>query len=199
MSVLLRKLGNIMFSHLWNNCPPARVGNLRMCVPPSSYLIPGVHLPLLPPGNSRLPELTQTNLVNIYLFHADSGYEVLRVTNETNPFGRAGSVAKQVNDSWFPDGGVSYNGSSISYPYYWVITRSDKSLDGTESPQATFSAVRKCCLCPRVPPANKPMPYRDNTRRLCDIVHSIVVVCCCCCCCFGFFGISCFCRWSIRL
>jgi hypothetical protein len=92
--------------------------------------------------NSRLPDLTQTNLVNIYLFHADSGYEILRVTNETNPFGRAGSIAQQVNDSWFPSGGVSYNGTPISYPYYWVITRSDKSLDGTEIPQATFTAVQ---------------------------------------------------------
>ncbi|KAI9465409.1 hypothetical protein BJY52DRAFT_1243810 [Lactarius psammicola] len=93
-------------------------------------------------GNSRLPDLTQTNRVNIYLFHADSGDEVLRVTGETNPFGRAGSIAKQVNDSWFPNGGVNFNGSAISYPFYWVITRADKTLDGTEIPQATFSAVQ---------------------------------------------------------
>jgi hypothetical protein len=201
MPVFLLKFGNIMFSYLWYNRPPARVGNLRMYVPPPFYLLPGVHLPLLPLGNSRLPELTQTNLVNIYLFHADSGYEVLRVTNEINPFGRAGSIAKQVNDSWFPNGGVSYSGSSISYPYYWVITRSDKTLDGTESPQATFSAVRKCCLCPCVPPVNRPTPCRDNTRRLCDIVHCIFVICCRCRC-FGFFGIGFFClsrRCSIRL
>jgi hypothetical protein len=87
--------------------------------------------------------LTQTNLVNIYLFHADSGNEVLRVMNETNPFGRAGTIAKQVDDQWFPNGGVTFNGSSITYPYYWVITRSDATLDGTEIPLSTFSAVRK--------------------------------------------------------
>ncbi|KAI0279229.1 hypothetical protein BGY98DRAFT_1096305 [Russula aff. rugulosa BPL654] len=92
--------------------------------------------------NSRLPTLTQTNLVNIYLFHADSGSQVLSVLNETNPFGRAGSIAQQVNDSWFPNGGVSYNGTSISYPYYWIITRADKTLDGTDTPQATFSAIQ---------------------------------------------------------
>jgi hypothetical protein len=97
-------------------------------------------------GNSQLPDLTQTNLVNIYLFHADSGLEVLRVTNETNPFGRAGSIAKQVDDLWFANGGLNFNGSSISYPYYWVITRSDATLDGTEIPQATFSALRECLL-----------------------------------------------------
>ena len=190
MRVLLFKLGRIMFSHLRHNRPPARVGNFRMCVPSPFYLIYGVHLLLLSSGNSRLPELTQTNLVNIYLFHADSGNEILRVTNEINPFGRAGSIAQQVNDTWFPDGGVSYNGSSISYPYYWVITRSDATLDGTEVPQSTFSAVRKCCPCPRLLPVNRPTPCRDNISRLCDVLHSIFVLCCCC---FGFFGISCFC------
>ncbi len=107
-------------------------------------LLLDTHLLIYHEGNSRLPDLTQFNRVNIYLFHADSGDEILRVTNETNPFGRAGSIAKQVNDSWFPNGGVNFNGSPISYPYYWVITRADKTLDGTEIPQATFSAVREC-------------------------------------------------------
>jgi hypothetical protein len=95
-------------------------------------------------GNSRLPQFLQTNRVNIYLFHADSGLQVLSVINQTNPTGLAGSIAKQVNDSWFPDGGLNYNGSPISYTYYWVITRSDVSLDGTEIPQSTFTAVREC-------------------------------------------------------
>jgi len=118
--------------------------------PPTPYrrLIPSPHLPLCLLGNSRLPDLTQTNLVNIYLFHADSRTEVLRISNVTNPFGQAGQIARQVDDLWFPDGGVNFNGSSISYPYYWVITRSDKTLDGTEIPQATFTAVRKCCCYP---------------------------------------------------
>jgi hypothetical protein len=100
-------------------------------------------LPLYLLGNSGLPDFTQTNLVNIYLFHADSAIEVLRVVNQTNPFGRAGSIAKQVNDDWFPNGGTGFNGSSTTYPYYWVITRSDKTLDGTETPLSTFSAIRK--------------------------------------------------------
>jgi hypothetical protein len=65
-----------------------------MCVPPLSYLIAGIYLPLLLPWNSRLPDLTQTNLVNIYLFHTDSGYEILCISNETNSFGRAGSIAQ---------------------------------------------------------------------------------------------------------
>lgn len=105
---------------------------------PLSYLLTS-HI-----GNSRLPQFSQTNLVNLYLFHADSGDEVLRVINETNPTGIAGSIAKQVNDSWFPNGGLNFNGSPIAYTYYWVVTRSDQTLDGTEIPQATFTAVREC-------------------------------------------------------
>jgi hypothetical protein len=150
MPVLRIKLAKIMFSHCRHNCPSARLGNICMCVPlslppslPHLASIPGPYLPFYPLGNSRLPDLTQTNLVNIYLFHADSGNEVLRVMNQTNPFGRAGTIAKQVDDEWFPNGGVTFNGSSITYPYYWVITRSDATLDGTEIPLSTFSAVRK--------------------------------------------------------
>ncbi|KAI0300185.1 hypothetical protein BC826DRAFT_905704, partial [Russula brevipes] len=92
--------------------------------------------------NSQLPDFTRTQMVNIFLFHADSGEEVLRVINETNPFGRAGLITKQVNDSWFPNGGVDFNGSRTYYPYYLVIIGSDLKLDGTETPQATFSAVQ---------------------------------------------------------
>src|SRR6266478_10256672 len=109
---------NLVFPHLTQSSLSTS-GNLRMCVPSPSRPLFGIHLPPSSLGNSRLPALTQTNLVNIYLFHADSGSEVLRVTNQTNPFGRAGSIAKQVNDSWFPNGGVNYNGTPISYPFYW--------------------------------------------------------------------------------
>ncbi|KAI0248566.1 hypothetical protein BJV78DRAFT_1156403 [Lactifluus subvellereus] len=115
--------------------------SVRSCFPTADTIVPQ-HEWATFVWNSRLPDLTQTNSVNIYLFHADSNVEVLRVTNEINPFGRAGSIAKQVNDSWFPNGGLNFNGTPITYPYYWVITRSDKTLDGTEIPQATFSAVQ---------------------------------------------------------
>ncbi|KAH9179326.1 hypothetical protein EDB89DRAFT_2160830 [Lactarius sanguifluus] len=122
-------------------CEVFSSNSVRSCFPTSDTSVPQ-HEWATFVWNSRLPDLTQTNRVNIYLFHADSGDEILRVTNQTNPFGRAGSIAKQVNDLWFPNGGVNFNGSPISYPYYWVITRSDKTLDGTEIPQATFSAVQ---------------------------------------------------------
>ncbi|KAN0123491.1 hypothetical protein V8E52_002823 [Russula decolorans] len=122
-------------------CQLYSANSVISCFPTSDTVVPQ-HEWATFVWNSRLPDLTQTNLVNIYLFHADSGSEILRVTNETNPFGRAGSIAKQVNDTWFPSGGVNFNGSSITYPYYWIITRADKTLDGTDTPQATFSAIQ---------------------------------------------------------
>lgn len=99
-------------------------------------------------GNSRLPQFTQTNRVNIYLFHADSQQLVLSILNETNTFGRAGEISRQVNDLWFPERGLGFTGEPITYPYYWVITRADATLDGTEIPQATFSAVRELLFLP---------------------------------------------------
>jgi hypothetical protein len=136
-----------MFSHLQYKRTPARMGNLRMCVSLQSisHSLPlsTSHSPFNIPGNSRQPDFTQTNLVNIYLFHADSGARILSVYNEINPFGRAGSIAQQVNDSWFPNGGLDFNGTPVTYPYYWVITRADVTLDGKEVPQATFSAIRE--------------------------------------------------------
>ncbi|KAF8500899.1 hypothetical protein F5888DRAFT_1609824, partial [Russula emetica] len=123
------------------DCQLFSSNSVESCFPTSDTVVPQ-HDWATFVWNSRLPDFTQTNLVNIYLFHADSGSEILRVTNETNPFGRAGSIAQQVNDTWFPNGGVNFNGSSISYPYYWIITRADKTLDGTDTPQATFSAIQ---------------------------------------------------------
>src|ERR1700722_15632971 len=97
----------------------------------------------LHPGNSRLPELTQTNLVDIYLFRADSLEDILRFSNVTNPVNIAGSITAQVNDTWWGEQGNNWNGQNVSYPYYWVIIRSDKGLDGSEVPQPIFTAVRK--------------------------------------------------------
>lgn len=93
-------------------------------------------------GNSRNPNFLQTEKVNIYLFRADSGRQVLSIRNKTNPVGTAGYLAQQVNDSWWGDEGVNWSGTNISYPFYWIVTRNDKELDGTESTQPIFSAIR---------------------------------------------------------
>jgi len=92
--------------------------------------------------NSRLPGYQYTDLVNIYLFRADSRLQVLQMMNVTNPFGQAGSVPAQVNDSWWGSNGSNWNGKNISYPFYWLISPSNQALDGSQTRQQVFSAVQ---------------------------------------------------------
>jgi hypothetical protein len=99
---------------------------------------------LLPSGNSRRPELTQFNKVNIFLFHADSMQQVLNLTDYINPTDRAGVVRANVNDTWWgPNGSRWSPGGNISYPFYWIIIRADETLNGSELPQSIFTAVRE--------------------------------------------------------
>ena len=93
-------------------------------------------------GNSRRPEFTQTNFVNVYLFHADSREQLLAFPNEPNPPNQAGSLTAQVNDDWFGAQGASWSGSNLTYTFYWVVTRNDTELDGSELTQPHFTAVR---------------------------------------------------------
>ncbi|KAG5220495.1 NAD(P)-binding protein [Salix suchowensis] len=93
-------------------------------------------------GNSRRPELTQFNRVDIFLFRGDSLQQLLHFRNVVNPVDQAGSITAQVNDTWFGSDGLKWDGRNVSYPFYWVITRSDKELDGSQLPQSTFRAVR---------------------------------------------------------
>lgn len=97
-------------------------------------------------GNSRRPEITQTNLVDIFLFRADSQSQVLYYHNVANPSEQAGVLRAQVNDSWFGSDGLRWSGQNVSYPFYWVIIRSDKTLDGNQLPQSIFTAVQTTML-----------------------------------------------------
>ena len=97
-------------------------------------------------GNSRRPDLTQTNLVDIFLFRGDSGQQILYFPNTSNPTDQAGLLTAQVNDTWWGTDGQNWNGSNVSYPFYWVIIRSDKTLDGNQVAQPTFTAVRECLV-----------------------------------------------------
>ena len=83
------------------------------------------------------------HLVNIYLFQADSGEPVANQTNVTNPSGRAGQVHFQINDTWWGPRGSNWDGQNQSFPFYFLITRNDKSISNTDIPQATFTAVRE--------------------------------------------------------
>lgn len=111
---------------------------------PTLTFSPSVFLAnVLPPiGNSRRPEITQTNLVDIFLFHGDSRQMILHYPNVTNPSDQAGRITAQVNDSWWGTNGDAWDGTNTSYPFYWVIIRSDKTLDANAIAQATFTAVR---------------------------------------------------------
>ncbi|KAF9474158.1 hypothetical protein BDN70DRAFT_936867 [Pholiota conissans] len=119
--------------------------NVFSCFPTDSTRIPQ-HQWATFVWNSRRPELTQTNLVDIFLFRADSQTEVLRFTNHSNPSDQAGSVSAQVDDRWFGEQGLDFPGHNVSFPFYWVIIRSDKTLDGNQVPQATFTAVQTTVL-----------------------------------------------------
>ncbi|KAJ7258744.1 hypothetical protein B0H12DRAFT_1232190 [Mycena haematopus] len=93
--------------------------------------------------NSNNPDFLQTERVDIYLFHGDSQEQILFIPNQVNPTGQAGHVSQQVNDSWWGTRGVNWDGTNISYPFFWLIARHGESLDdGTLKPQTTFSAVQ---------------------------------------------------------
>jgi hypothetical protein len=113
------------------------------------------YLFLIPPdiltfsaGNSRRPELTQINLVDIFLFRADRQVELLHFRNVSNPSEQAGLIRAQVNDTWFGSDGDRYSpgGANQTFPFYWVIIRSDKTLDGNEVAQPIFTAVQTAML-----------------------------------------------------
>lgn len=93
-------------------------------------------------GNSRLPQITQTNSVNIYLIDAVSQAILHEWPNHFNPSGRAGIVRFPVNDTWFGTRGENWNGEPTPFLFYWVITRSDADLD-SGTPQPIFTAVRE--------------------------------------------------------
>ncbi|KAJ7043900.1 hypothetical protein C8F04DRAFT_942855 [Mycena alexandri] len=124
------------------NCEVNSGNDIVSCFPTSSTVIPQ-HQWATFVWNSNLPDFTQTDLVNIYLFHGDSQEQILAFQNVRNPKGQAGSVTAQVNDSWWGTRGVNWDGHNVSYPFFWIMSRSDESLDaGTQKPQTTFQAVQ---------------------------------------------------------
>ncbi|KAF7346110.1 hypothetical protein MSAN_01837700 [Mycena sanguinolenta] len=123
------------------NCEINSGNDVVSCFPTSDTVIPQ-HQWASFVWNSNLPDFTQINLVDIYLFHGDSQQQILLFKNHTNPKDQAGYVEAQVNDSWWGTRGIDWNGANISYPFYWMISRSDEPLDGSQKPQATFRAVQ---------------------------------------------------------
>ena len=96
-------------------------------------------------GNSRRPQITPTNLVDIYVFNGDSLQPILSFPNVQNPTNQAGYITAPVNDTWFGTKGLQWNGKNVSMQFYWVLTPGGQKLDGSEIPQTTFTAVRELC------------------------------------------------------
>ena len=64
----------------------------------------------------------------------------------TNPFNQAGVLRTQVNDTWFGTDGLNWSGSDVNFPFYWVLIRSDDTLDGSQIAQSIFTAVQTTVL-----------------------------------------------------
>lgn len=91
--------------------------------------------------NSRRPQLLQFNIVQLYLFNADTNEYILNFT-ETNPTGNAGEMNTPVDDTWFGDVGNTWTpGQNFSYPFYWVVTNQN-GLDGSQTTNPTFTAIQ---------------------------------------------------------
>ncbi|KDR82346.1 hypothetical protein GALMADRAFT_57682 [Galerina marginata CBS 339.88] len=127
------------------NCQINSGNDIVSCFPTADTVIPQ-HQWASFVWNSRRPELTQTNKVDVFLFRADSQQQLLHFRELQNPFGEAGLVRAQVNDTWFGKDGLDFTNTNTSFPFYWVIIRSDKTLDGTEQPQPIFTAVQIAVL-----------------------------------------------------
>ena len=94
-------------------------------------------------GNSRRPQIITTYLVDIYLFDANLGRQILHFANVNNPMNRAGLITALVNDTWLSTDGLQWNGKNLTNYFYWVITPSNTVLGGSQIPQVTFFAVRE--------------------------------------------------------
>ena len=132
MSGLLRKRYYLLFSDLGCGRCSAPICRFRLSVQFFSiFALPVTHHHLIT-GNSRRPEITQTNLVDIFVFYGDSLQPFIHYRNVPNPTDQAGYITAQVNDTWFGTSGQLWSGQNVSMSFYWVLIRSDQTLDGSE-------------------------------------------------------------------
>lgn len=129
------------------NCQVFSGNEIVSCFPTSNTIIPQ-HQYVNFIWNSRRPEITNSGNgnVDVYLLHGDSLRPFLSWQDTPNPFGVSGRLATQVNDTWFGDNGLAWNGNNISYTYYFVLMPQGQALNSDLSPQATFTAVQTTYL-----------------------------------------------------
>ncbi|KAF9019184.1 hypothetical protein BDZ89DRAFT_959448 [Hymenopellis radicata] len=106
------------------NCQVFSGNDVITCFPTEDSVFPQ-HQWATVVWNSGLPQFTQTKLVNVYLFSGDSRQLRQQFLNQPNPSNQAGSLTSQVNDVWFGEDAANWNGSNLTYTFYWVVTRND--------------------------------------------------------------------------
>ncbi|KAH7337225.1 hypothetical protein B0J17DRAFT_719132 [Rhizoctonia solani] len=91
--------------------------------------------------NYRYPEYIGYGLLDIYLYHADSGDQATSWTSIPN---YREWVGVTVNDQFWGTRGVSgwQEGRNQTMPFYFVAVSAGASPDGGEPRQATFNAVQ---------------------------------------------------------
>jgi hypothetical protein len=95
---------------------------------------------LIPPlGNTGLPQFSQTKIVDVYLFHADSDQVVSVWPNIS--YG-AGHLAVTPNDTWWGDKGTTFTpGTTLPQPFFFILVANGaNSL--SQPRQSTFTATR---------------------------------------------------------
>ncbi|KAL4073115.1 hypothetical protein V8B97DRAFT_2005785 [Scleroderma yunnanense] len=123
------------------NCQVFANNNNVTCFPPAGEQV-FQHQWAAVVWNSRRPQLTQFNVVNLYLFNADTQNPLFTIAGLQNPTGTAGQYNLPVNDSWFGTRGASWQpGQNLTYPFFWIVTNED-GLDGSQTTNPTFYAVQ---------------------------------------------------------
>ncbi|KZO96505.1 hypothetical protein CALVIDRAFT_563980 [Calocera viscosa TUFC12733] len=89
--------------------------------------------------NLRQPQFIGAGTVDVYLFHADSNEMALSFLGQQNA---AGQLGVQVDDTWWGDRGDTFDGSNVTFPYYFVVVPGGTTLTGGESRLATFLAIQ---------------------------------------------------------
>ncbi|KAF8179532.1 hypothetical protein K438DRAFT_1977240 [Mycena galopus ATCC 62051] len=114
--------------------------------------------------NSNVPDFTQTDRINIYLFHAENQELVFNISDVVSPKGRAGTYVTLVNDSWWGNRRSNWAGTNLYYLFFWILSGTDEPLDGAQVPQATFTAVQTTFVPPTASSTTNTAPPQSTSH-----------------------------------
>ncbi|UZJ56739.1 hypothetical protein CBS101457_006059 [Exobasidium rhododendri] len=92
--------------------------------------------------NTNYPDFTNNGgYVDVYLFHQDNDLIVTSWTSQPNAQGRVSFIP---GDSWWQgrSRADNFNGTSIAWPFYFVITHAGQGLSGSTDRQSTWYAIQ---------------------------------------------------------